>query len=168
MYEIYERGLNQNQAHLHDVDSKILLTHEQRTKARLKVTAENGEEVRLFLDHGKSLEVGEYLKTTCGKVVRVDGAIEPVARAFCDEWHTFARACYHLGNRHVKVQVGDLSLRMLPDHVLEEMLLGLGMKVVHEDAVFIPEHGAYHGSGSGHSHGHDHHEEKHSHHHGSH
>lgn len=160
MYEIYERNLDTTAL---EADSKILLTHEQRTKARFKTVAEDGEEVRIFLDHGKVLQVGECLHTKCGKTLRVDGAVELVAKASCSDWHSFARACYHLGNRHTKVQVGDLCLRMTPDHVLEEMLVGLGLSVVHEHAVFIPENGAYHSASSGsspaasgHSHAHSH------------
>lgn len=145
MYEVFERSIELTERY---PDSKIQLTHDQRSKARLKTVNDDGVEVRLFLDHGKALNVGEYLKTNCGKILRVDGAVEPVARAFCTDWHTFSRACYHLGNRHVKVQVGDLSLRMTPDHVLEEMLISLGLTVVHENAVFIPENGAYHSSHS--------------------
>jgi urease accessory protein len=65
----------------------------------------------------------------------------------------FARACYHLGNRHVKVQVGERWLRISPDHVLEQMLGQLGLRLEPEEAVFVPESGAYAGG----SHGHHHH-----------
>ncbi|EAR61330.1 urease accessory protein UreE [Neptuniibacter caesariensis] len=147
MLEVYERlG-----THCHeDVDSVVVLNHEQRDRGRLRLTSESGEEVRVFLDRGKPLLVGEYLKTNCGRFVKVEGAEEPVAHASCDDWHTFARACYHLGNRHTKMEVGERWLRIKPDHVLEEMLVQLGLVVSHEEAVFVPESGAY-------SHGHHHH-----------
>ncbi|MCP4595654.1 urease accessory protein UreE [Neptuniibacter sp.] len=147
MLEVYERlG-----THCHEqVDSVVVLNHEQRDRGRLRLTSENGEEVRVFLDRGKPLLVGEYLKTTCGRYVKVEGAEEEVAHASCDDWHTFARACYHLGNRHTKIEVGERWLRIKPDHVLEEMLVQLGLVVSHEEAVFVPESGAY-------SHGHHHH-----------
>ncbi len=147
MLEVYERlG-----THCHEqVDSVVVLNHEQRDRGRLRLTSENGEEVRVFLDRGKPLLVGEYLKTTCGRYVKVEGAEEEVAHASCDDWHTFARACYHLGNRHTKIEVGERWLRIKPDHVLEEMLVQLGLVVRHEEAVFVPESGAY-------SHGHHHH-----------
>ena len=64
----------------------------------------------------------------------------------------FARACYHLGNRHVPLQIGDDWLRYLHDHVLDDMLRGLGISPHHERATFEPEAGAY---GGGHHH-HDH------------
>ncbi len=60
------------------------------------------------------------------------------------------RACYHLGNRHVKLQVGERWLRMQPDHVLEEMLELLGLTLTHQETVFVPESGAY--SNGGHHH----------------
>ena len=147
MLEVFERlG-----THCHEVaDQIVVLTHEQRDKGRLKLTSESGEEVRVFLERGKPLLVGEYLKSTCGRYIRVEGAVEEVAHASCDDWHTFARACYHLGNRHTKVEVGERWLRIKPDHVLEEMLALLGLVISHEQAVFVPESGAY-------SHGHHHH-----------
>ena len=147
MLEIYERlG-----THCHEpADTTVVLSHEQRDRGRLRLTCESGEEVRVFLERGKPLLVGEYLKATCGKLVRVAGAEEDVAEARCDDWHTFARACYHLGNRHTRIEVGERWLRIKPDHVLEEMLTLLGLQVNHTTSVFAPESGAY-------SHGHHHH-----------
>ena len=134
----------------HAADAVVILSHEQRDRGRLRLTSESGEEVRVFLERGKPLLVGEFLKTQCGRYVKVEGAVETVAHASCDDWHTFARACYHLGNRHVKIEVGERWLRIKPDHVLEEMLVLLGLVVSHEEKVFVPESGAY-------SHGHHHH-----------
>lgn len=147
MIEIYERiGI-----HCHDpVDATVELTSDQRERGRLKLVSTEGEEVRVFLERGKPLNVGEYLKATDGKVVQVQGAVEEVAHASCENWHTFARACYHLGNRHTKIEVGERWLKIKPDHVLEEMLHLLGLEVTHEQAVFNPESGAY-------AHGHHHH-----------
>jgi urease accessory protein len=147
MLEVFERlG-----THCHaQADQTVVLTHEQRDKGRLKLTSETGEEIRVFLERGKPLLFGEYLKSTCGQYIRVEGAEEAVAHASCDDWHTFTRACYHLGNRHTKVEVGARWLRIKPDHVLEEMLALLGLIISHETAVFAPESGAY-------SHGHHHH-----------
>lgn len=144
MLDIYQRlG-----THCHEpVYTSVILTHEQRDRGRLKLVGANGEDIRVFLERGKPLLVGEYLRSNCGKHVKVEGAVEAVAKATCDNWETFAKACYHLGNRHVKIQIGDRSLSITPDHVLEEMLVLLGLTVTHESAVFIPESGAY-------SHGH--------------
>jgi urease accessory protein len=148
MFEVYERiGM-----HCHDdVAATVVTSYEQRQRGRLKLTSESGEEVRVFLDRGKPLAVGEYLKTSCGKVIQVKGAVESVAHASCEDWQQFSKACYHLGNRHTKVEVGERWLRIQPDHVLEDMLHQLGLIVTHENAVFNPESGAY-------AHGHHHHE----------
>ncbi len=151
MLEVYERlGL-----HCHEpVAETIVLEYDQRNKGRLRLESESGTEVRVFLERGKPLLVGEFLKAECGKIVQVKGAEEPAAHASCDDWQTFSRACYHLGNRHVKVQVGERWLRIKPDYVLEEMVHLLGLVVSHENKVFEPESGAY--SQAGHSHGHEH------------
>lgn len=150
MLEIYERLGTQGN---YPADTRVILTHEQRDRGRLRVFSPEGEEIRIFLTRGSPLLVGETLRAQCGRYVLVEGAIEPVAAASCEDWPTFARACYHLGNRHVKVQVGERVLRILPDHVLEEMLQQLGLVIEHAMHVFVPESGAYsHGSGHGHGH----------------
>ncbi|MEQ8802872.1 MAG: urease accessory protein UreE [Haliea sp.] len=135
-----------------EVDQQLVLTHEQRERGRLRAFAADGEEVRLFLERGKTLAIGEYLRGSCGRILQVEGAMEPVMVALCDDWRTFSRACYHLGNRHVKLQVGQCWLRITPDHVLARMLEGLGLTVREQEAVFVPESGAY-SHGGGHHHG---------------
>lgn len=130
--------------HCHSpVHASLTLTHEQRDRGRLRVFSSNGEEVRIFLDRGAPLQVGEYLRSECGKHLLIEGAPEPVVTALCEDWTIFSRACYHLGNRHVKVQLGERWLRILPDHVLEGLLTQLGLKLCRQEAVFIPEGGAY-------------------------
>lgn len=158
MLEVYERlG-----THCHEEVAEIVtLDSDQRDRGRLRLEAESGVEVRVFLERGKPLLVGEYLKSECGKIIQVQGAVEPVAHASSDDWHTFSRACYHLGNRHTKIEIGERWLRFKPDHVLEEMVVLLGLVVTHEEAVFAPESGAYskghsHSHGDGHGHSHDH------------
>lgn len=147
MYEVYERhGVDVQSA----VDDGIELSHEQREKGRIKAESNSGKEVRIFLERGKPLAVNEVLSSQCGKKIRVLGQVEEVTRATCDEWETFSKACYHLGNRHVKIQVGEKWLRILPDHVLEDMLKLLGLTLEKEQAVFEPESGAY-------NHAHHHH-----------
>jgi len=147
MMEVYERlGV---QAEL-PADVRIILTHEQRERGRMRTYSTEGEEVRLFLARGTPLMVGEYLRTQCGRHVLIEGAIEPVVTASCEDWGIFSRACYHLGNRHVKVQIGQQSLRIQPDHVLEDMLQQLGLTLAHASHVFVPEAGAY--GHAGHSH----------------
>lgn len=151
MLEIHERLGTHCRVPVH---ARIVLTHEQRERGRLRTVSSDGEEVRIFLERGTPLMVGEYLRTTCGKHLVVEGACEEVVTAYCNDWLVFSRACYHLGNRHVKLQLGERWLRLLPDHVLEELLQLLGLNVVHEQAVFIPENGAYGAAGHHHHHGH--------------
>lgn len=147
-YEVYERL-----SHGHNIEDQIVLDHDIRVKGRFKALSKKGVEVRVFLERGKTLQVGEVLKTECGKEIEVLGAKEELTYATCDDWQIFSKACYHLGNRHVKIQVGDRWLRMKPDYVLEEMLELHGLKIAKEYAVFTPEEGAYKG---GHSHAHSH------------
>ena len=152
-YEVYERI-----EHTHDAThDSVILDSDTREKGRFKTTSSAGMEVRVFLDRGKTLAIGEVLKTECGKLIAICGAEEALVKASCDDWETFSKACYHLGNRHVKIQVGERWLRIKPDYVLEEMLTLLGLTIEAETAVFIPESGAYTGGHHhGHSHGHQH------------
>lgn len=149
--DVYER---QPAGSVEKADEQVVLDHLQRERGRIRTTTVSGAALRIFLDRGKTLEVGEILTSRCGRHIEVVAASEAVARAQAPDWETFARACYHLGNRHVKVQVGERWLRITPDHVLEDMLRGLGLSVATETAPFVPESGAY--SGGGH-HGHHHH-----------
>lgn len=133
-------------------DDAVVLDHLQREKGRLKVVAASGAQLRIFLERGRTLAPGELLCSDCGRLFEVVAADEDVLRASTDDWHRFTRACYHLGNRHVKLQVGDLWLRLAPDHVLEEMLQQLGLETCTERAPFVPESGAYAGGHHGHHH----------------
>jgi len=149
------------------VHGEVVLDHLQREKGRLKVVTATGLELRIFLERGRTLQVGEILQSDCGRNFRVAAASEPVIRAETGDWLLFARACYHLGNRHVKLQVGDRWLRIAPDHVLRDMLEQLGLATREETAPFVPESGAYAG-GHSHSHSHSHahaHGHDHDHHH---
>jgi len=80
-------------------------------------------------------------------------AKETVSAVRCDDPLLYARACYHLGNRHVQLQIDANRLAYLHDHVLDEMLEGLGLTVTAEEACFEPEPGAY-GAAHGHHHAH--------------
>ncbi|AQA17702.1 urease accessory protein UreE [Halioglobus japonicus] len=149
MLEVYER---QTAAAADNIHAQVVLDHLQRERGRFKAESSNGEEVRIFLERGQTLQVGEILKTRCGKFLQVDGAREAVLEASTDDALLFSRACYHLGNRHTKVQIGAGWLRISPDHVLEEMLSELGLATVSTQAVFVPESGAYARGGHGHHH----------------
>lgn len=127
---------------------RLSLPFEARQKARLKTLLEDGTEAGLFLPRGIILRGGDLLKAEDGTVVKIAAAKEAVSTASCLSQKQLAQACYHLGNRHVALQIGDGWVRFLRDHVLDEMVTGLGLQVSHEDAPFEPEAGAY----SGHHH----------------
>ena len=135
------------------VDATITLPFETRQKSRLQAIMDNGEEIGLLLPRGTVLRDGDVLKTETGLTIKVQAAEESVSSAHIQDPVLFARACYHLGNRHVPLQIGDDWLRYLHDHVLDDMLRGLGISPHHERATFEPEAGAY---GGGHHHHHDH------------
>ncbi len=129
----------------------VSLPFETRQKSRLQATLSNGDAIGLLLPRGTVLRNGDYLKTETGIIIRVEAAEESVSTAKIQDKQLFARACYHLGNRHVPLQIGDDWLRYLHDHVLDDMLKGLGVQPAHEMAPFEPESGAYAG---GHHHHH--------------
>jgi len=133
------------------VDATLKLPFEQRCKSRLRTTLVGGEEVGLFLDRGTILRGGECLVADDGRLVSVQSAEERLMEVRAKDAETLARAAYHLGNRHTPIEVGDGWLRFAADHVLAEMLQGLGVKVSVVDAPFEPEAGAYAASHHQHS-----------------
>jgi len=140
-----------------------------RSKTRQRVRLASGEDAALLLERGTVLRGGEKLKASDGRIVGVIAAPEALLEARCEGPLALARAAYHLGNRHVSVEIGDGSLRIQADHVLEHMLIGLGATVRALSAPFEPESGAYSHGGHTHSHSHDHdhaHSHSHSHSHG--
>jgi len=139
-------------------DATLTLTLEQRVKSRLRVNLDDGPEAGIFLERGSSLRDGDCIASEDGFVVGVKAATEPVSSVRTDDPLLLARACYHLGNRHVPLQIEAGRLSYLHDHVLDEMVRGLGLQVAFENATFEPEPGAYGGSASGGAaHGHGHH-----------
>lgn len=125
----------------------LVLPFELRQKSRLRATSEAGTEFALLLPRGTVLRDGDRLRAANGTLIAVQAAAEPVSTARSDDVMRFARVCYHLGNRHVPLQVGTGWLRYLADHVLDKMVEELGLTVVHEQAAFEPEAGAYHQHG---------------------
>ncbi|MDP2523617.1 urease accessory protein UreE [Neptunomonas phycophila] len=130
----------------------------KRIKGRLRVELDTGEEAGLFLQRGITLRDGDQIATEDGYVVRIIAANESVSTVQCHDPLLLIRIAYHLGNRHVPLQVGDGFVRYQHDHVLDDMVKGLGGQVVSEQAPFEPEAGAYGGSSSHghHEHGHHH------------
>ncbi len=130
---------------------RLLLPFESRCKSRLRTRLASGEEAGLFLERGRVLRGGDRLLGNDGRVVEVVAAPEMLMEAASDDPLQLARAAYHLGNRHVAVQVLAGRLRFAHDHVLGEMVRGLGLPVTELEAPFEPEAGAY-GAHGGHGH----------------
>lgn len=87
-------------------------------------------------------------------VIQVKAALETVSTIYCKDMLQLARTCYHLGNRHVSLQITTDFIRYQHDHVLDDMVKGLGLEVHIEQAPFQPEAGAYHTAQHNHSHPH--------------
>ncbi|MBL8448413.1 MAG: urease accessory protein UreE [Dechloromonas sp.] len=133
----------------------VALAYDERKRSRLRVILASGREAGIFLSRGDPLLDGDRLQAEDGAtVVEVTAAPEALIEASADSPLLFARAAYHLGNRHVPVQLEPTAsggrLRFQADHVLAAMVQGLGCAVRQTEAPFQPESGAY---GGGHAHG---------------
>jgi urease accessory protein len=149
MLEIRSKLKIPRSAYALNIKGALRLPFEQRQKSRLHTNLVSGEEVALMLPRGEILRGGDLVSASDGRVIEVVASPEKLLHV---ETKDLAKAAYHLGNRHVPVQVGEGFLRLAEDHVLEEMLKKLGAKVTHVEAPFEPEAGAYAG---GHHHQHD-------------
>jgi urease accessory protein len=134
--------------------ASVTLTLDQRVKSRLRVVLDDGREAGIFLERGQTLKDGDCLVSEGGLAVLVKAAPERLSTVVSEDPFLLARACYHLGNRHVALQIEPGRLRYLHDHVLDDMVRGLGLSVSVEEAPFEPESGAYGGAGHPHGHGH--------------
>jgi len=145
----------------------VTLSFELRQKSRQRVRLDSGQTAALLLPPGTVLADGDRLRASDGTTIGVCAAIETVSTARSDDPRHLARACYHLGNRHVRLEIGAGWVRYQPDHVLDDMVRALGLAVAHESARFEPERGAYHRHAQAHDDG-AFAQESHHHHHASH
>lgn len=122
----------------------LTLAFEMRQKARLKSKLDSGEEVGLMLPRGQVLRGGDCLRTDDGIIAKIVAAEEEVSVARSNNQLLLVKASYHLGNRHIPLQIEEEYLIYLKDHVLDEMVKSLGLSVTHEMRAFEPESGAYH------------------------
>ena len=138
-------------------DDSLTLPFELRQKSRLVARSDAGREILLQLPRGGVLRHGALLRASDGSVLEVRAAPETLSVVESDSAVHLLRAAYHLGNRHVALQIEGRALRYLHDHVLDAMLVGLGLEPRALEAPFEPEQGAYghsHARGDAHSHGH--------------
>ncbi len=138
----------------------LALSAEERRRSRRRLTLPDGQTVVLNLPRGTVLREGDCLAAASGERVRVTARPEPVLTVTAATPQELLRAAYHLGNRHVALEVGADYLRLEPDTVLQAMLEQQGLQVAAEVAPFRPEAGAYASSGHAHppSHPHHHHD----------
>jgi len=122
---------------------QLRLPFERRQKSRQRATLASGEEIAIDLPRGQVLRDGDLLMASDRRVIQVVAEPERVVQVEANDAHDLARAAYHLGNRHVAVQVGPDWLRIAADPVIERMLVGLGMRLAPLEAAFEPEAGAY-------------------------
>jgi urease accessory protein len=148
MLECYKLGVGTS-------DIRLVLNYQERQRSRYRAKTLCGLDVAWFVERGKVLADGEVLVANSGEKVLVVAAEETVSEVRSDDALLLAKAAYHLGNRHVPLQIEAGELRYQHDHVLDDMLRGLGLTVLVTDKTFHPENGAYHSSG-GHGHSHDH------------
>ncbi len=138
----------------------VVLSFEERQKSRHRTVTSHGRELGWFIERGRVLVAGDILVCRDGTRVQIEAARETVSRVESGDQLALTRAAYHLGNRHVPLQIESGRLSYLHDHVLDDMVRGLGLSVTCCERPFNPENGAYHSqdaSGStAHSHHHSH------------
>ena len=152
---------------------RITLDAHDRHRRRLVLTGEHGTKFLLDLPQATALRDGDGVVLDDGAIVRIVSRPEPLVEIAATDSHELARLAWHIGNRHIDVQIVGDRLRIRRDHVIEDMLRGLGARLAAIEAPFDPEHGAYehhshdhdHGHARGHEHLHDH-EHRQNHHHG--
>lgn len=133
----------------------VVLPYDDRHRRRLAMKGERGVEFLLDLPVATALRQGDGLVLEDGRMVEVRAKPEPLLVITAKDAHHLARLAWHLGNRHVPTAIEDGRILIRPDHVLAEMLAGLGAEVSAIEAPFDPEGGAY-ASRGGDSHHHDH------------
>jgi urease accessory protein len=138
----------------------VQLDWDVRQKSRFDATDSQGRTLGVFLPRGTLVRGGDVLVTEDGSLVQVLAAPQPVLEVRHCTQHGSAfdllRAAYHLGNRHVALELKPDHLKLEPDHVLADMLRQQHLIVTETQSAFEPEGGAYGGGGHGHGHGHGH------------
>jgi urease accessory protein len=125
------------------VVDRVVLDADERHRRRIVLTGERGTRFLLDLPRATPLKDGDGLVLDDGSIVSVAGKPEPLVEVTAVSSHELARLAWHIGNRHTAVQVVGDRLRIRRDHVLEDMLRGLGAQLQPIEAPFEPEHGAY-------------------------
>lgn len=155
---LFEEDLSTACMQKRNADARMPVEFDLRQRSRFIAQLETGEEVAVALPRGHILRGGTLLEAQDGRIVEVVAAPEPVIKASSSDASLLLRAAYHLGNRHVKVELQQNSVKLEPDPVLADMLERLGLVVVTATEPFEPEGGAYghaHTGGAAHRHASD-------------
>ena len=119
------------------------LPFDTRQKSRFRATLKNGVDIGADLPRTSILRSGSFIATEQGDVLRVDAKAERLMQVSSQDPFELLKAAYHLGNRHVPLMLTPTALYFEPDHVLAEMIIGLGLMVNEVEHPFEPESGAY-------------------------
>ena len=122
----------------------VTLAYLDRHRRRIRLVADSGDAYLLDLPRPHHLVEGDGLELHCGGYLRVRAAAEPVFEIEGAEPADLLRIAWHLGNRHLPLQVAGARLRIRADHVIAEMVVGLGGRITRLEAPFDPDTGAYH------------------------
>jgi urease accessory protein len=136
-----------------DAGDRVVLDADDRHRRRIVLTGEKGTQLLVDFPKTVALRDGDGLVLDDGSIVEVVGAPERLLEVAGPNGFETVRLAWHLGNRHTDVQIVGGNIRLRYDHVLEEMLRGLGAKVAPLDAPFDPEPASPHGHHHGHHHG---------------
>ena len=140
----------------------VRLDYDKRTRRRIALTATGGLSFLLDLAKTPVLSAGDGIRLEDGSIVAVEAAPERLLEIACADARALARIAWHLGNRHLATELDDRTIYIREDHVIAEMVLGLGAAVRTVERPFNPEGGAY-SHGPVHGHGHHHHSHSHDH-----
>ena len=140
----------------------VQLDYDKRSRRRIVLMGTGGLAFLLDLAKSPSLRGGDGIRLEDGSLVAVEAAPEPLLEIKCADAHTLARVAWHLGNRHLAAEIGERVIHIRDDHVIADMVHGLGAEVRQVQRPFNPEGGAY-GQGAVHGHSHDHHDGDHHH-----
>ncbi len=127
----------------------VTLAFLDRHRRRIRLVGDSGAAFLLDLPHARHLGDGDGLELDSGSYVRVRAAPEPVLEIETADQASLLRIAWHLGNRHLPLQVVGDRLRIREDHVISEMVSGLGGRITRHEAPFDPEFGAYAGPAHG-------------------
>jgi urease accessory protein len=138
----------------------LTLDFDARYRRRIRLTADQGEDVLLDLPKTVAMADGDGLQLEDGRWLRIQAAAELIVEVRHKDLNQLARLAWHLGNRHLPTEIRNQVLRIRPDHVIEEMLSGFGADLLKVHVSFQPEGGAYGSNEHHHNHvdGERHHE----------